>query len=591
MCSSDLYRAVMQARGAERIAESDLFFPDLTLRPPKREVRELPADMRDHIVAQRRRFQAGLLRWLRDSADMPALKEMIDAVRAIERTQALPQHRAFWWITIGFAESLVEGGARGAGMEAKRLCARIDLQMKRLLEGSQSVAERLLRDALYFVARSKVQSPQVLEIRRLYALDGELPPESEAEVDIRPHAASLRALREILDAAKDKWNRFSAGHTHELAGFREQAQQLRERTTALGNADLALLVSALSSVTVWVAEDPGRVTESIALETATALLLAESAVDNFSRLPAEFSSQVVAMGARLNASLYGQVADAPDVPMLDEMSRKAQERLLMAQVVAEIKSNLAQIESTLDGFFRDAGRRGELASLDGLIRQVSGALSILGADRAVAALAACHAEIERFAGDAYAPELADFQAVAQTMSGLGFFIEALQHGPADFDALMRPIAPRRPRGEATGEATAESTVAGDAAPATEPGMSVEAELAQQRRDARTLFEAWREKPGDSLLGAELKANIEAIVQDADLVDERALQGSASRMLELLDQPDSATPALADLEKAMEQVAPAPQAATMHAPSQQVRELARASEIGRASCRERVCLSV
>src|SRR5882724_2854887 len=51
------YKAVMELRGAERIAETDLFFPDLSARPPKREVAEMPADMREYVLAQRRRFQ------------------------------------------------------------------------------------------------------------------------------------------------------------------------------------------------------------------------------------------------------------------------------------------------------------------------------------------------------------------------------------------------------------------------------------------------------------------------------------------------------------------------------------------------------
>src|SRR5580698_9670744 len=38
------YKAVMELRGAERIVETDLFFPDLSVRPPKREVADMPAD-------------------------------------------------------------------------------------------------------------------------------------------------------------------------------------------------------------------------------------------------------------------------------------------------------------------------------------------------------------------------------------------------------------------------------------------------------------------------------------------------------------------------------------------------------------------
>ena len=426
------YQGLMQARGAERIAESDLFFPDLSARPPKREVADLPADMREHVLAQRRRFQSGLLRWLRNGADAAALKDMSEAVRAIERTQAMPQHRAFWWITIGFAETLQDAGA-SAGVDAKRLCARIDLQMKRLMEGSQNVAERLMRDALYFVAKSRASSSSVKELRAFYQLEGAVPDQSRLATGNRPEEASLRSIRDILAAAKDKWNKFSAGQSHELSGFRDQAAQLKDKTAALGNADFARLANAISAVTVWIAENPDKVTESIALETATALLLAENAAENFSRLGEEFTAQVAAMGARLKASLSGQSAGGMAVPLLDEMSRKAQERLLMAQVVSEIKSNLGTIETALDAFFRDASKRAELSALDGQIRQVLGALNILGSDKAAVALTGCQTDIKHFTEDGYTPQQSDFERVAQTMSALGFYVESLQHGAADFE--------------------------------------------------------------------------------------------------------------------------------------------------------------
>ena len=576
------YRDVMAARGADRILESDLFFPDLSPRPPRREPQEVPADIIAYVAAQRRRFQAGLLRWLRNAADNAALREMTEAVRAIERTQAMAQHRAFWWVTIGFTETLVAVGAQ-AGLEAKRLCARIDLQMKRLMEGSQSVAERLLRDTLYFVARSRVQSVQVQEIRRVYALERAIPSDDEERRDLQRHEGDLRLLREIINAAKDKWNRFSSGQSHELGGFVEQADRLRESGAALGNPDFSILASAIASVAAHVAEKPGNVTESIALELATALLLAEHAVDSFARLSPEFPQQVMAMGSRLSACLAGQVPEVPP-PVLDEMSRKAQERMVMAQVVAEIRNNLSTIESVLDGFFRDTGKRADLPALEGQMRQVSGALSMLGADRAVEVLAECRAEITRFAGEDYSADAVDFEKVARSMSALGFFVEALQHGPVEFDTFMEPVAPRRARVPdedtmqmASPQAEVDFLLDGateDTSPQA-PMASVEDELAVQRRDAQTLYEAWRDKPGDSVLAAELKANLEAIVQDADLVDERGLQQSAGRALELLDQ--SSAPALADIDQAMAGVAPEAPGEDLPAPSDEVRALAQSSD--------------
>ncbi|MBL8380923.1 MAG: Hpt domain-containing protein [Burkholderiales bacterium] len=548
------YAAVMRARGAERIAESDLFFPDLAVRLPRREMRDLPVDMRAHVIGQRRRFQAGLLRWLRNVADNAALREMTEAVRSIERTQALPQHRAFWWVTIGFTETLIAVGA-SAGIDAKRLCARIDLQMKRLLEGSASVAERLLRDTLFFVARSRVETAQVREIRRVYALDATML-ETTDDTPTEALALDLKALREILGQAKDKWTAFSAGQTQELAGFREQAGYLRARVASLDTPDLTLLASAISSVADWVGENRESVGEALALDTATAILLAENAIEAYPRLASQFPQQVLAVGARLSARLAGRDSGLPPAPQLDEVAQRAQERLLMAQVASEIRTNLHGIESALDAFFRNPAERDDLPALDSKVRQVRGALAILGAERAVVALDESAADIARFTAADYQPAQEDFERVAQLLSGVGFFVEAMQHGEADFDAAMRPVAPPAPAtvSEDDSVAPVEDAELDALAPALVP-VSVEVELEQARRDTRALFDALRDKPDDAVLAAELKANLEAIAQDADLVDDPSLVINVGRALEMLEAPPGDGSADAGLDAAMAAVAP------------------------------------
>ena len=60
------------------------------------------------------------------------------------------------------------------------------------------------------------------------------------------------------------------------------------------------------------------------------------------------------MLARLDAAAQGQpVPDAAVAPILDEMARRAQERLVLAQVAREIQANLRHMEQVLDAFFRD----------------------------------------------------------------------------------------------------------------------------------------------------------------------------------------------------------------------------------------------
>ncbi len=134
------------------------------------------------------------------------------------------------------------------------------------------------------------------------------------------------------------------------------------------------------------------------MEYATGLLLAENAFDNYSGLTPDFPKQVDAMLARLDAVQSNRPLDAAAAaPQLDEMSKRAQERLLLAQVVREIQVNLRHIEQVLDAFFRDHAKRAELATLAKDSRQVGGALRMLGLDQAEQLLALCQAQIEAYA--------------------------------------------------------------------------------------------------------------------------------------------------------------------------------------------------
>ena len=109
------------------------------------------------------------------------------------------------------------------------------------------------------------------------------------------------------------------------------------------------------------------------MEVATAILLVQNAQENFPRLGRDFAHQVNVTVARIHGCLAGSPPPPEsEIPLLDEMSRKAQEKLLIGQVAKEIQSNFAQIETVLDGFFRDAEKRPELAGLEVPFRQVAG---------------------------------------------------------------------------------------------------------------------------------------------------------------------------------------------------------------------------
>jgi chemosensory pili system protein ChpA (sensor histidine kinase/response regulator) len=544
-------RAVAEARGLPEPAPSELFFPDLSLRPPRRETEPQPLtadELRIRGKAARTAFQRGLLKWLKDD-DLRGVMQMREALAIIEKTQVQPSARAFWWAALAFLDAIAAGSIAGT-VPLRRLCARIDIQIRKLIEGSRTVAERLMRDTLYYVASAGPAGDHAECVRAAFRL-AELIPAPAASGDIEPLRPVLRACREQLGAAMEDWNRFCAGTAAALPQFHDRIRSLASQLTGLHNADLSRLGSIVLSTGDYLRKEPLSHNEAIGLEVATALLLMDYALDSFQRLEGEFTAQVSAVAARLDAVLRGRPVAAMEMPHLDEMSRRAQEKLLMSQVVREILANLVTIEQTLDAFFRDPTKTADLAGLGKPVKQVEGALTVLGQDRAVTVLRECETVIEGFAAEGHEPRLEDFEDVASKLSALGFFVEQLQYGPADIDAILNPV-PLVPEDE----------------PAPEP--TAEAEMAAAQRQAQSLVDALRAQPEDAGLRGEIRHNLEMVRENAQLVDDDALVEKASAAIAALaaDQPSL------DIAEAVAQIAPTE--APVTAPSAEVVRLAEAS---------------
>ena len=117
-------------------------------RPPRREkppVDLAAADSAAYYRDQRGRYQRGLLKLIKKDAS--GVEDMRAAVAAVEAAQTNPASRTFWWVALGFFDALFAKAIADAPLIA-RLSNRVEQQLKRLMEGSATVAERLMREAL-----------------------------------------------------------------------------------------------------------------------------------------------------------------------------------------------------------------------------------------------------------------------------------------------------------------------------------------------------------------------------------------------------------------------------------------------------------
>ncbi len=550
--------ALAELRGNVRAQASDLFFPDLSLRPPRRA--ELPtqalapAELQRVLKAERMRYEKGLLSWLTRPEEAEAGRQlMLDALARIEATQDTPAARSFWWTAQAFVEALADPMVSAAS-GIQQVSSRIDLQIRRLLEGSNNVTERLMREALYHVARAPAAlKPLIAEVQSTFALPALVPPVA-ADASQQPRDAVLRRLRETLATTEELWNKVCTGGMASLGSFAEHARSVAALTEEIALTDLKRLGQGLAAIGNWLQEEPAHYSDTVAMEVATAILLLQNAQENFKRLGTDFAQQVDLMVARLYACIAGRPAAADaEIPLLDEMTRRAQEKLLISQVAREIQNNLAQVEQALDAFFRDPAKAHDLPALSGPLKQIGGALAMLGHLAAAASLKECGERIQHFAAPDYVAQASDFEAVAQQLSELGFFVDALPSGEKDFESFVRRL-----HGD-------DVAVAETAAADTLAAPSVEVQLAQQARETHALVEALKETPEDSRLHAELKQNLQSIQKDADLVADHALGETAKAALEALQSGDVASvdvdAALSGLKPQLTE-APQPSAATL-----------------------------
>lgn len=440
-----VYRKIMQIQGLEEISESDLFFPDVRESLPLQPVEpDLDDSSRQEAAKQARaQFQSGLLSWLKNAEDRHSLQKMVEAVRSVEKLPAPIEQRKFWWISSGFLDSLLHQ-VQAADKSARRLCGKIEQEIRHLNKESHTVADRLTRELLYRVARSQPVSERLQEIGRVY--DWQIPLSTidnrehldESILDEEATASDLQNMRVLLEDINDRWRRFNTEDQENLSSLLALVERFRTQAARVNCPPLEKLAGVIHGALSYLRIRPQSMNEGIALDIASSLLLTENAIDNFHRLSPEFPAQVEVLATRIRAVTTGKgnEDDLPDLPSPDQAGHLAQEKKLLKQVAQEVLTNLAQVEDILDRFFFEPEIRNDLPVLPELFNQISGVLLMLGLDRAGTLLDSCRDLVEKLTDPDRPLDQAEQILLADALSGLGFYIEALRNAQSDSEEIL-----------------------------------------------------------------------------------------------------------------------------------------------------------
>ena len=433
------YRGLMQVYGFENAPESDLFFPRLTANPAlKAESTHIDALTAKSLAKQLgAEYQAGLLKWLRDPSNKDGLQKMAAAVNQLEEFPETVEGRAFWWAAAGFLEDLLYLESDQIDLPVRRLCGKIEQTIRHLAAGTLGSTAPLMRELLYHIAHSESASQRISDIKNSYTWPGLSADQDtltfEQSETLRP---ILDRLRSTLMEANDIWREFCAGHQESLASLLEYIDWLNHQAQQTECVPLVKLIDAINSTVTFLHDQPQDASEELAMEMATALLLVESIIDDFNKLPPDLSQQIDVIATRLCGITTGDVSALPHAPAFTVLESKSQEKELLAQVAQEILTNLGQIETILDKFFFEPAKNTELSVLPGLFKQIFGALAMLDLERAHTLLHHCLNLVEKLLKPGYEIVETEQILLVDGLSSLGFFIEALRSGQPESQQIV-----------------------------------------------------------------------------------------------------------------------------------------------------------
>src|SRR5256712_11842622 len=238
----------------------------------------------------------------------------------------------------------------------------------------------------------------------------------------------LREARSRLDALKAVWQQYVTGEPKSVLRFRELVISFKRRAGELGTKHLTTLLAASALVARRLPDPYPPKSQLMVIEMASAFLLAEGVLENFTRPPADLQQQIGIMGGWLLDAAQGKSTGEPPAGLRADLSQQIGALQLRAQVAKEVLGNPQYAEQVLDAYSRELAVREALRGLDTHLRQIHGALAVLGLERATQVMAICASLIQACAARERDASLEDMDWIAEGLSSLGLFLAPCVNG-------------------------------------------------------------------------------------------------------------------------------------------------------------------
>jgi chemosensory pili system protein ChpA (sensor histidine kinase/response regulator) len=529
------------ARGEVGLSESVLFNPDLDRPLPASVPRATPLSpaARAHEVAPYlMRLRDALQAWPEQGGpeDSEGLRFALEALLA--RTPEDAPRRMLWVATMVATALRDRAIAQAGGL--RQAFASVDRESRGLFQPAGFATPRVdaalepTRQLLWHVAHSDSDHPALLKLREVFELDALKPTESELDHARGSVAGRNRSLLDTVSAAikedllrvKDELDLYLRTGRNNPAELQPQAERLQSVSDTLGMLGLGLarsLVQQQRDAMQEIVEGRRKADESALLEVAGALLYVDASLDD----------QVARLASGDGADTEEDLAGAEARKVLDVLVREA-------------ITNFASARQAFEAFVETQWSHVELEPVPKLLRDVSGALSILELPVASQYLDGVRQYIEvELLERRRIPNSRHIDTFADAMTSVEYYLEALREQRANRDDILDitrnsleslgywPLPAVRPM--------AAAPVVAAVAPVAPVAPAVESAVAES-----AVVESVAVASIEAALEAEARAEAETSAVEAPVIDVPAIEMPEASGIETaaIETPAPEVPALA-----------------------------------------------
>lgn len=438
-------KPLLEVQG-EVLEESELFFPDTDNSAPK----DLPSNPIEEsaipifVSDQRAVFQKALLDWLRNK-NADALNSMREAIEKVRQVQHKSAPKTLWWAATAFTDALAQDKV-AANAGAKKLCSKLDRQLRNVSLGDAKVPTQLLRDLLYYVAISDRNTDAITGVKDIFALDEALPLQSVidggSDTSFAAEHAALAQLNADLPNLKDLWSHISVSAADkafvDLQTFINKLDHIIETVQqSVINQNVVNLFNATHRTAQTLLANNTMLNEVSFIEIAASLNLLEYSCDHYQYLDTEMNQKITTQTTRLQAVIDGEQL----APAHDAFAATKHEAGLVEAVAKQVLGALSLVEKALDAFFRSPASVSVLDEATKPLQQVIAAFDMLEmpVPKSMAQLSTAFVDYFK---DNHAKANFDessspyFELVAESLSMLGLYAEELPHVRAESERAL-----------------------------------------------------------------------------------------------------------------------------------------------------------